>query len=222
MDWALNCMGGNSGHIQAAGLFLFSVCSWLWCKMTCLLQVSALTFLLSETVICNHKPNKSFSPPNCFCQIISREQEQNEDSVHCIFTPRGQAASLSLSSWGSSPPNESPLAYGSSSGLADCSYHLWPRAVLMGTQPLSRHNCLKGEGGAERREGQGCWGNEGRSSYTAPEREITFLFSLCRTLLPGKAMNSVRLAPTASLGLDTAVHLTTTGSKKNKGSWLWL
>lgn len=42
------------------------------------------------------------------------------------------------------------------------------------------------------------------SSYIVPERENTFLFSLCRTLLPDKGMKSIRLQPAASLRLDTA------------------
>lgn len=42
------------------------------------------------------------------------------------------------------------------------------------------------------------------SSYTVPERGNTFLFSLCRSLLLGMGMKSIRLEPAASLRLDTA------------------
>lgn len=154
MDWVLNCVGGKNRHLQAAGLFLFSVCFGLWCKMTCFKYLPYFS-AIGDCDLKSQAKQVLFSPTLLLSDHFHRTGTERGQCALYVHS-QGQAASLSLSSWGSPFPDESPLAYGSSR-LADCTYHLWPRAVLMGTKPLFRRNGLKVEGGAEGREGRGVW-----------------------------------------------------------------
>lgn len=136
--------------------------------------------------------------------------------MHCILTPRGQAASLSRPPEVPPLPNESPLAFIAAVDLLIVLIISDPGQFSWGHSHYPDIMASKWKEG--QREGRGRGAGEMKVvAVILLQREITFPFSLCRTLLPSKAMNSVRLAPAASLRLDTAVHLTSTGSEMNKG-----
>lgn len=177
---------GRTDTYRQRGCFCFL--SAFDCDVRWPASSTCLTFLLLGTVIWNHKPNKSFSPPHCFCQIISTEQEQNEDSVHCMFIPRVRLL-LFLCPPEAPPSLMNPLWLTVAVDLLIVLIISDPGQFSRGQSHYSGVMASKWK--EVQREGRGgvCeitalekwrW-----CSYTVPERESTFPFSLCRTLLPG-------------------------------------